>query len=221
MNKNAIIRIKKIISSKCGRDYINALNASFKDCETLLDVGCGKNSPIQYAKNKPKYSVGIDAFEPSLKESMQKKIHNKYRLMDVMDLGDKFDKNSFDCVLANDLIEHLNKDDSEKLIKMMEGVARKKVVIFTPNGFVEQDKYDDNTWQEHLCGWSYREMLERGYEVSGMAGLKYLKGYKAKVRFKPRILWRIISELSQFLTKKLLPKYSFAIFCVKNIRNKD
>ena len=42
----------------------------------------------------------------------------------------------------------------------MEKVARKKVIVFTPNGFVPQRPYDGNPFQEHLSGWSVDEIHE-------------------------------------------------------------
>lgn len=131
------------------------------DCNSILDVGCGSNSPIQFF-SKNMYSVGIDVFAPSIEESKNKGIHNKYYKMGVLDIGSKFSDNSFDCVLASDLIEHLEKKEGLKLIKLMEKIAKKKIIIFTPNGYLPQGECENNPYQEHKSGWTYLEMQKKG-----------------------------------------------------------
>ena len=46
-------------------DYPVELERAVWDCKTLLDVGCGSNSPIKSFSGKL-YSVGVDAFKPSV-----------------------------------------------------------------------------------------------------------------------------------------------------------
>ena len=95
----------KIFSS-----YETELEKAIGKCKTLLDVGCGNDSPIK-SFSKKFYSVGVDIFKPSIEKSKNLKIHNKYYKINVLDIGKKFKPNSFDCVLASDLIEHLSKED--------------------------------------------------------------------------------------------------------------
>ena len=83
-------------------------------------------------------SCSVDIFEPYLVESKKKGIHEDYIVSDVMDLSNHVSKNSHDAVIALDLIEHLDKDSGFKLLKMLERIAIKKVIIFTPNGFLRQ-----------------------------------------------------------------------------------
>jgi len=188
-------------------------------CKSLLDVGCGANSPIQRFSDTLD-AVGIDAFKPSINKSKLKKIHKKYYQMEVLQIGDKFKKKSFDCVLASDLIEHLTKKEGNKLINMMEKIAKKRVIIFTPNGFVPQGEYDSNPWQVHNSGWGVEEMRRRGYEIIGINGLKCLRGEYALVRWKPSLFWKIISNLSQLFTRNH-PKFAFQILCIKEVNKKD
>jgi len=75
-----------------------------------------------------------------------------------MEIGRNFKENSFDCVLASDVIEHFSKEEGYKLIEMMEKIARRKVIIYTPNGFLKQGEYDNNPWQVHKSGWNVKEM---------------------------------------------------------------
>ena len=62
--------------------------------------------------------------------------------------------NSFDVVIAFDLIEHLSKEDGYRLVYEMERIARRICVIFTPNGHVWQPPRPDNSFDAHLSGWT-------------------------------------------------------------------
>ena len=182
--------------------------------KTLLDVGCGSNSPI-HSFSKKLHCEGVDAFAPSIEKSKKSKIHKKYHKINVLDIGKKFKKNSFDCVVASDLIEHLTKKEGFQLLDMMEKIAKEKVIIFTPNGFLPQGEYDNNPMQVHKSGWSVKEMEKRGYEVIGINGWKPLRGEYAHMRYWPKFFWRIISDITQFFVRKN-PKKAFQILCVKS-----
>ena len=206
------MQIKKIYN-KIFPQYINELEKVIDDCKNVLDLGCGSDSPIRSFSHKF-YSVGLDIFKSNIIRSKQKNIHNKYYLMSVLDIDKRFKENQFDCVLASDLIEHLTKEDSEKLIKKMEKIAKKKVIIFTPNGFLPQKAYDNNKWQEHKSGWAINEMRNKGYKIRGINGLKFLRKEHAELRFKPYIIWKIISDITQFFVRNN-PKHAFQILCIK------
>ncbi|MBU0708379.1 class I SAM-dependent methyltransferase, partial [Patescibacteria group bacterium] len=161
-------------------------------CDTLLDVGCGTNSPIQRFSGKLGHSVGVDISELVEGEGF-KKIHDEYKIMNALRIGEMFAEDSFDCVLASDVIEHLFKDDGLKLISLMEKIARKKVIVFTPNGFLSQDLEIGNRYQAHLSGWNVDEMKSEGYRVVGINGWRALRGKKAYVHLWPRLFWERVS----------------------------
>ena len=183
--------------------YFAELERAIGNAKTVLDVGCGYPSPIRWFSKKF-YSVGVDAFEPSIEKSRAEGIHNDYINADVLEIGMRLSDKSFDCVLALDLIEHLSKEDGLKLLEMMEHIAKKKVVVFTPNGFVPQVEYSDNPfqiqgnpWQIHKSGWTTEEMRMRGYTVVGINGLRCLRGAFGFVKYKPRLLWQVVSDFTQ------------------------
>ena len=193
--------------------YETELERAIGDCKTILDVGCGSASPIRNFSGKF-YSVGVDAFAPSVKTSMEKQIHNDYCQLDVLSIDHRFTPGSFDCVLALDLIEHFNKSDGVRLIGKMEKIASKKVIIFTPNGFLSQNEYDDNPLQVHLSGWTVGEMRKMGYRVIGINGWKPLRGENAAVRLWPKKPWKWITTRTQLFVRNH-PEMAFQILCVK------
>jgi len=170
--------------------WIKLLKKEISDCDTVLDLGCGYNSLIQYC-NVP-FSVGVELFEPYLEESKKKGIHNEYIKEDIRKVELK--PKSFDAVVLLDVLEHLTEEEGYELIKKMGKWARKKIIIFTPNGLVYQDGYDNNSLQEHKSGWSVKKLEKLGFKVYGINGWKKLRGYKASIKYKPTLLWRIISE---------------------------
>jgi predicted TPR repeat methyltransferase len=205
-----------VLSPLYAKDYATELkNEIVGSCQTLLDVGCGTNSLVSRFSNQLSYTVGVDCFAPSLRASRTSGIHRDYVQMNALDVGAYFGNESFDCVLASDVIEHLSKRDGWKLLAAMERIARRKVMIFTPNGFLHQDEYGGNPYQAHLSGWSVAEMRARGYRVIGINGWKPLRGEYAAIRWRPRELWQIASNVSQHATRRL-PELAFQILCVKS-----
>ncbi|MFS8131180.1 MAG: class I SAM-dependent methyltransferase [Candidatus Dojkabacteria bacterium] len=197
-------------------DYLKIIEKEVKSCKTLLDVGCGGYSPLKDINKTLKKSVGVDGFKPSIDKAKERKTHSENKVINVLELTKHFKDKSFDCVVALDLIEHLTKEEGTKLLKDIERIAKKKVIIFTPNGFVPQGEYDGNTYQIHKSGWGYNEMEKKGYKVYGLNGLKSLRGEYAKVKFKPEAVWERISYTSKLLTK-VVPSASYQILAVKEV----
>jgi predicted TPR repeat methyltransferase len=185
-------------------------------CETLLDVGCGTDSPVQYLSPRPRYLVGVDAFAPAIEKSRALGIHDKYFLMDALQIGEYFSPKSFDCVLAFDVVEHLNDRDGLNLIGQMEKIARRKVVLSTPNGHLSQGEYYNNPWQRHLSGWTAGRMRSLGYQVMGIQGLKFLRGELGHIRWRPYHFWLMVSLLTQLFTTTR-PDWAFGLLCVKEV----
>lgn len=194
-------------------NYFNFLKKRLKDSKSVLELGCGNNSPLQYFP-KNYYACGVDIFLPSLRESRSKHIHNSYISADVLTLCIK--PKSFDCVIALDVIEHLEKDDGYRLIESMKTIAREKIIIFTPNGFVKQCPYEGNVYHLHKSGWFYDDFKKLGFFAFGFFGLKYLRGEQAKLKYWPRFFWFIISELLQPLVFKI-PKLAAQILYIKEL----
>lgn len=192
--------------------WTNYLRRELQDCKTILDLGCGRNSPIQHIPHVS--SVGVELFKPYLEENKSRGLHSEYILADVRQI--EFKQNSFDAVLALELVEHLTKEEGVKLIEKMEKWASKKVIISTPNRFLPQDEYDNNPLQIHKSGWSVEEFQKLGFKVYGINGWKILKRDKARLKFKPASLWEKISDISQKVTY-YFPKYAFQILCVKSL----
>lgn len=195
--------------------YYKALEKELKGMTSVLDVGCGSWSPIANVK-KSFYSVGIDIHKPSIDEIKKSKIHDKTKVGDVLKIGTYFKPKSFDAVIALDVVEHFVKKEGLELIKQIELLAKKKVVILTPYGFTKQSPIDDNPFQEHKSGWHIEDFKNRGYEIYGMRGLRFIRtGEYATIKYKPWFLWGVIAVLSQFIVY-FYPKLAYQMLAVKN-----
>jgi hypothetical protein len=198
--------------------YYDALEETIFDdaCESLLDVGCGGKSPIVRFSGRIAHTVGIDSHMPSIERSRAEGIHTNYIHVNIAEIGSRFEERSFDCVVVLDVIEHFEKADGLRLLDTVERIARKKVVVFTPNGFLSQSPTADNPHQLHRSGWSPAEMRARGYEVRGIGGWRPLRGRYALPRVRPFWLTECLSLLTEpFFESR--PEHAFQILCTKRI----
>jgi 2-polyprenyl-3-methyl-5-hydroxy-6-metoxy-1,4-benzoquinol methylase len=164
-------------------------------------------------------SEGIDIHKKTLQESKRKKYHDRYTLGDITKINKIYKKMSFDACVSIDVIEHFTSKDAMKLIKDMESIARKKVIILTPNGFYEQHDYDGNPHQEHKSGWKKAQLEKLGYKVYGLRGLKFLRDEHATIKYKPWIFWGFCAFISEIVFF-IFPSLSFDLFAVKVLKNK-
>ncbi|MEX0909950.1 MAG: class I SAM-dependent methyltransferase [Candidatus Paceibacterota bacterium] len=204
-------------------NYTKEIEYAVSDCKTLLDVGCGTNSPVQFLQ-KNIHKTGVDIWQPSLEISKSKDIHDEYIQGDILKLSENFKPRSFECLIASELIEHLEKDDGFELLRQLEKVASKRVVITTPQGFLPQGEYGDNPWQFHRSGWDVSEMRNRGYKVIGFNGAKFVWNIKFLWRKREnafiltRILRKMLVVLTQLYTRNH-PEHAFQMLCVKEIQH--
>jgi SAM-dependent methyltransferase len=192
-----------------------ALRNALADCASVLDVGCGPASTLrQLGASK---CVGIDGYLPAVEEARQKNTHDEILHGDIRELPQHFKAGQFDACIAMDVIEHLPKQDGLKLMRDMEVIAKKKVVFFTPNGFLPQKHATVSDLQEHLSGWEVKEMQCHGYMVEGQLGPKKWRGEYHALKKRPAIFWGLASLAAQMLCSHNQPGTAAAILCTKTI----
>jgi SAM-dependent methyltransferase len=133
---------------------------------SVLDVGCGLSLKSQHITTVTR--VGLDIHRPYL-EAVESRVPWVPICADLAQLPQLFLPNSFDLVLLLDVIEHLEKDPSRRLLEDAERIAKVAVILETPDGFFPQDMdilgFEQHHLQTHRCGWEQAELEELGYQV--------------------------------------------------------
>lgn len=196
--------------------YMDLLGRELTEgCDSILDVGCGKESPVRLLAKRPRHLFGVDGFMPALANSRARGIHDANACLDILSIARVFKPKSFDAVVALDLIEHFEKKEGLLLLGDLESIARKKVIVYTPNGFLPQGTLEGNPYQVHRSGWEPAEMAALGYAVYGVNGIKIFRS-KSGLPWWPQAVWRRITFATQPLVEHH-PDRAFQMLCVKTL----
>ena len=215
MRKELIKAFIKVFPNWPFISYLGELDRILKDCRTVLDLGCGESSPVSFLPGK--FNVGVDFCKETINKASLKRTHNELILSRLEDLAGLLRGRSFDSCVALDVIEHLEKEDALSLIKEMESAALKKVVIFTPNGFNDPYRYGNAGLEEHRSDWRVDDFAGLGYQVIGIYGHAFLRSQAHSLRFHPRFLWGIISQLTHYFYTRNHPQSAAALLCFKDM----
>ena len=188
---------------------ISVIGKALQGCESLIDLGCGENSWIRLLRF-PGEKRGVDAWEPAVRRSAAARIHDTYAVGDIRTLP----LEPADAILCLDVIEHLPKGDSAAVVESLDRLARRLVVVITPNGFLEQHPVDGNEMQRHRCGWSSAELRQAGFEVFGIEGLRGLRGEFGRIARRPKAFWWLVSKFSEAYVWHH-PERAFALMAMK------
>jgi SAM-dependent methyltransferase len=145
---------------------------------TVLDLGCGDGSAIASLNLPKNFEItGVDIFKPYLELADKKKIYKRLIRKDVRKISVR---RKYDIVILNHVLEHMTKREGKNLLKKLEKIAKKRIILALPIGNLPQEEYDNNPYQKHKAAWSVEEMKVLGYEVRAQ-GLKKLFGDESVV----------------------------------------
>jgi len=127
--------------------------------DTMLDVCCGECNPTRELPAKIK--IGVDLDLTRLAKIGKTHIPIVYN---VAEIGSLFIPRSFDVVMWLDGIEHLEQAAALYALEALEGIAKKRIVIFTPN---EKMNFEMTLpeLQRHKSFWPVKFWEDRGYKV--------------------------------------------------------
>ena len=133
--------------------------------DTILDVGVGLQPPTMELPNE---RTGCDIYLPYLKLTPNVISKFQFDLRKGIPIKDL----SFDTVVCLDVIEHLDDQYGDILIAEMERIARKRIILITPEGFVTQihDAYKMGAdyWQTHRAGYDRSFFEDKGFRIRMM-----------------------------------------------------
>jgi len=191
-----------------------------KSATTILDLGCGTGDPMVFINKDNRFLVtGIDGFSPSVEKCRESGYYDSVITADIMDT-EWFVSNSFDVVMSLQVLEHLDKDDGEKLISEMLRIARKQVIITTDINEYVQGAVGGNELQIHRYIWDVDDLRTHGFHVYGL-GIKGFGGDTGFGRWLPQPLRWFIGTSIQLLVGPFVynnPKNAGAVVCVKNVK---
>lgn len=183
----------------------------------VLDVGCGTGAKLTGAALPAGVSLfGVDGHQPSLDIALANG-YSGATCSDLMEFLVASPDAAFDCLVSLDVVEHFTRSDGDELLRQMCRVARRRVIVLTPTGFVPQPPAPDNPHQEHLSGWWPEDFAQRGFDrCYGINGWRPLRGEYAAPTLRPRGLGLAASELTQLFVRTR-PEHAYQFIAVRDI----
>ncbi len=155
--------------------YMWLLRNSIGEARTILDLGCGDGSLMEFLSKEKKWQItGIDIYQKAIEGARKRNTYYKLIKGDLLKAIQKNNlKSRYDVVFFSQVIEHVTRKDGEKMLEEIEKLAKKRIIVGTPRGFMEQphEFLDGNPHQIHKSGWSIEDFSSRGYKVYGVGFL--------------------------------------------------
>jgi len=187
-----------------------------RSAETILDLGCGRGKQMRFLNRKKQfYTVGVDLFDPYLDECRKDSNYKCVVKCDIRHLP--YGDNSFDVVMCLDVLEHLGKDDGDRLVCDMVRIARKQVLIQTPVGSYDWRGIHGNPLNRHIHVWSVAEL--QAYKFSGMYGRSLRgmcgdSGWSRRIPGSLRWLWDTVVAILVGCVVYFRPEWAGSVLCV-------
>jgi len=141
-----------------------------KEIKSILDCGCGRGIWGYLIREKffekTIYLVGVDLHKPYLEFCKKYRVYDDLVNADISALP--FRQKSFDIVIGIEVIEHIPKEKGASFLEVIESIAKKKVIITTPNGYKAQGAFNYTNTENHRSGWQTHDFKKRNYRVHGI-----------------------------------------------------
>lgn len=144
---------------------VSWIQENTKNTNCIVDFGCMFGSRFKYAGNPNTIKIGIELFKPYLDNAVESfiKIHGN-----MCNFNKLIDKKYYDCAMIIDSIEHLEKNEALNLLKEIQKLFN-KILLITPEHFFIFEKdlsgYDSHESQRHKSGWEVEEFKNLGFKV--------------------------------------------------------
>ena len=178
------------------RDYLDLhlagsikILANDKKAKGVLEVGCGTGKLVKFLNENGFTAVGCDIAEEALKRA--RKINKKNSIIKASATKLPFKSGLFDLVAAISLIEHLDKNESQKFLKEAYRVLKSNGFIFliTPNF---------NSPFRFLCGkrwFGYGDPTHKQFFTpKSLSGLLKNNGF-SNIKLRHKTAYNVKSEL--------------------------
>lgn len=201
--------------------YMWLLKASIGDAKTILDLGCGDGTLMELLSKGEKWQItGIDIYGKDIETAKKRNIYAKLIKGDLLKtISNNNLQSKYDVVFFSQVIEHVTRAQGEKILNEIEKLAKKRIIVGTPRGFMEQphEFLDDNPHQVHKSGWSIEDFTSRGYKVNGV-GFSLIWSYHGLGR-DADIFRTIVSNIFSYLMSPVV--YFFPTLAAGIIATKE
>lgn len=199
------------------------LRSSIGNAKTILDLGCGDGSLMELlCKDRNWQITGIDIYKKATESARKRNIYIKVIRGDLLNTIRKDNlKSKYDVVFFSQVIEHVTRSQGEKILSEIEKLAKKRIVVGTPRGFMEQphEFLDDNPYQVHKSGWSLEDFTSRGYKIYGV-GFWPIWSYHGLGR-NANVFRTIVSNIISYLMSPVVyffPTLAAGVIAIKDKR---
>ncbi len=167
-----------------------------KESQKILDIGCGEGNFAAILKESTNAQIwGIEKNENAA--SLAKEKLDKVLVGDIVEIVKDLEKNSFDCIVLNDILEHLAYPNN--LLKNLKAILSKDgVIVFSvPNVryllnlkrlLINKDwRYEDEGVLDrtHLRFFTKKSLIETfkslDYEILVIKGINPLTAWKFNI----------------------------------------
>ncbi len=169
---------------------------------TVLDLGCGYGHwghllRTHYFSDDPEKAArvtGVDIHEGNVAFCRTTGVYDELGCADALDFLARQPGAAFDTIIATELIEHLAKQDGERLLAEVARVAARIAILSTPNweylrpGAMTMTGYNEH--EHHVSSWSAAEFRRHGFTVRGVGhkvGMLPLRGVNRLLRTVPTL----------------------------------
>lgn len=156
----------------------NFVREATKNGESLLSLCAGIGLELHGLGTEDVTAVDI---APQYLEELRRKFpHIKTFENDALEFIKNAESKSVDVISFIDGVEHMTKEAGVQTLENCKRVARKKVLVFTPEGHVEGGYLKNephNAWgitgadeyQKHKSGWTRKELEDLGFTIVAAA----------------------------------------------------
>lgn len=103
---------------------------------------------------------GIEAF-PDYVTPVQEYVYNEIYKGDALEILPGLDF-QYEMILAIEILEHFDKDDGLRFLKLLDDKCSGSIIVTTPKEFIPQD-YPANPYENHRSLWTREELESCGF----------------------------------------------------------